>query len=642
MSKNNYDVFPKNLETIDYRILVLSLPENELEDLLTHFITERGNISKSLYEDFLIANCIGNLNQFMAHVQNISAKDSLDLIKLREEVTNLILEHNPLLEPDNIVINKNKVLKLKPKKGKEEDDIFLTENTYWDKSYYDENGNYNPISNKSKNSMKKPSSSKKENKKEKDINELEYDKVQVWWDRLNEYISIKKYSTEDIDFILTQRYFHNSTSFNTYIVSNCVLDVEDIYERIDGMGVNVDPNVIIRELFGLCVNVNEGISYTRAKELQPDDVEDDETDQKGSSKAQKAYSKSKFNTNKKKKKKPSFKEVKKEELMQLAGNMKLSLIGQDEAVSVLTEAVKRASVGLKDPIKPIGSFLFAGKTGCGKTLTTKVLADELIKTKKNRVVIDCSEYSSDHEYAKLIGAPSGYIGHDNGGVLTNAVLEDPFSVVVFDEIEKASSKVYDLLLQILDEGRLTDGRGQSVSFKDTIVIMTSNIGVDEIESVTKTIGFGDVAVLTEDKKVKALDKAMKKKFKPELLNRIDTTVHFKDLSEEDYMRIIDIELYKLSENLKFNDTEYKDLVLNFDDEVKRFIYENGVDEKYGARPIKRTIEKHISNKIASTLLEEEYSPNSSINVTMEDDEIKLDVIDNEEEAHNIFMHGTEG
>ena len=296
--------------------------------------------------------------------------------------------------------------------------------------------------------------------------------------------------------------------------------------------------------------------------------------------------------------------------------MRVLVIGQDSAIDHIVEAVQRASVGLKDPVKPIGSFLFAGRTGIGKTLTTKVLADELIKDRDNLVTIDCSEYSADHEYAKLIGAPSGYVGHEQGGILTNAVMESPFSVVVFDEIEKASHKVHELMLQVLEEGRLTDGKGQKVSFKDCIVIMTSNIGVTEVEDVKKTIGFGDASKLTEEKKTKAIDKAIKSKFKPEFLNRIDSVVHFGTLSKVDYMRIIDIELYRLNENLKSNDTEFKDLTLKFDKKVKNYVYKHGIDEDFGARPLKRCIEREISTQLAARLLRGDIITDATVNVTV--------------------------
>jgi ATP-dependent Clp protease ATP-binding subunit ClpC len=274
--------------------------------------------------------------------------------------------------------------------------------------------------------------------------------------------------------------------------------------------------------------------------------------------------------------------------------------------------------------------MFAGRTGVGKTLATKILADELIKGKDNLVTVDCSEYSADHEYSKLIGAPAGYIGHEQGGHLTNAVAKNPFCVIVFDEVEKASSKVHELMLQILEEGRLTDGRGQTVSFKDTVIIMTSNVGAKEIEGISKTIGFGDVSKITDEKKDIALNEALKKKFKPEFLNRIDATINFRTLNKEDYMRIIDIELYKLNDNLKRNETEYKELSLKFDKSVKDYIYKNGIDENYGARPLKRCIEKDISTPLARKILSENIDPKAFVHIKALKDKIKFTVKSQEE------------
>lgn len=651
MSKEKYSVNNESLTTIDFEVRILGIPVEDLEDLLTPFVTSVGKISKSYYEDFLIANCIANLNQLMARINSLTSitNHEVDLLKLRDELTGLILKHNEALKPENIVINKNQVLKLKTDENLEHS-ILLTENSFWFKSHYDSEGNYRPVSIDTNHLEKRdPADSAKEvtevpSSKEKlrDISDLTYESRKIWWDRLREYIVVKQFSMDDVDRILEHKFFHNITTFRTFIVSSCIVDIEEIYEQIDGMGANVDPRQIIKELFALCEGVNPGLNYTRFKDLRDRREEEQEAEDKVSSPVQKVKkTKQGYGATKKKEKTLTFRDVPKADLLNLNTAMKMSLIGQDEAVNKLTESIKRASVGLKDPLRPIGSFLFAGRTGCGKTLATKVLADELIRTSKNRIVIDCSEYTSEHEYAKLIGAPAGYIGHDSGGVLTNAVTENPFSVVVFDEIEKASHKVYDLLLQILDEGRLTDGKGQSVSFKDTIIVMTSNIGVKEIDRVEKTIGFGDVAILTETKKGKALDEALKNKFKPEFLNRIDSVVHFRDLNDDDYMKIIDLELEKLNDNLRNNNTEYSNIKLSFDLRAKKFIFSKGVDEKFGARPIKRAIERYISNEVAGILLEEDVSPNAEIKVSSKKDGITLKVIDKEKEQEAELLSTSE-
>lgn len=641
MTDTKYDVHPEVVKLVDFKLLILALPTEDLDDLLAHFITERGKISKSFYEDFLIANCVGNLNQFMAHIQDRPANKEFNLIEIRAEVIALILKYNSLLSPENIYINKNQVVKIRPKKGKI-NGISLIENIYWHKSYYDDKGQYKPEHDDSVCAHCRPPEVNDKEEGQRSIDTLDWANTQVWWARINEYITIKKFSLTDIEYILKQRYFHNRTSFNTYIVSNCVLNVEDIYDRIEGMGVNVDPNKIIRELFTLCEGVNEGMNYEHAKELQRDvDSNDDDeefADDSLPSPPKRAQAGTGF-TKKSKKNKKAFKDVPKQELLMLSHNMKASLIGQNEAIDTLTEAIKRASVGLKDPYKPIGSFLFTGKTGIGKTTASKVLADELIKDKNNLVMIDCSEFTSDHEYAKLIGSPNGYIGFENGGRLTNAINDNPFSVVVFDEIEKASHKVHELLLQVLDDGRLTDGKGKTVSFKDAIIIMTSNIGVKEVDDVAKTIGFGDVAVLTEDKKKKALDAALKRKFKPEFLNRIDSIVHFKDLTKQDYLKIIELELYKLNDNLKVNDTEYKHIQLNFDAKIKQFIYKQGVDEKFGARPIKRAIEKYIATELADLLLNVPTENIAQIEVTVKNNKVMLWITEYADEEEVVVEQG---
>jgi ATP-dependent Clp protease ATP-binding subunit ClpA len=442
----------------------------------------------------------------------------------------------------------------------------------------------------------------------------------MWWKRLRKYINIKQFAEDDLPSLLKDRFFHNRVSFSTFVVTVCVVDFEELFQLLDNMGIpsRVAPPLLMHELYELCEECNPFLTFENVQKYTTDkdpSTCDGDDCQSGNKAASAGTSNMGKYANNPKKKKKTFKDVPKEDLLNLANNMKVSLIGQDAAIESLVEAIQRACVGLKDPDKPIGSFLFAGTTGCGKTLTSKVLANELIKDKKNLTIIDCSEYSADHEYSKLIGAPAGYVGFENGGILTNAILKNPFSVVVFDEIEKASHKVFQLLLQILDEGRLTDNKGTSVPFKDTVIIMTSNIGVEDINSISKTIGFGDVGEVTAEKKEKAIEGALKKKFKPEFINRIDEIIYFNDLKKEDFNRIIDIELYKLNDNLQANDTEYKNLTLDFDGKVKELIFSQGINEEYGARPLKRAIEKIVSAPLAIKLLSEKIDSEAVIKVS---------------------------
>ena len=596
MSSGNYEVHKAWISEADFEVLVLKIPDNELEDKLAYLAREKGIIPKSLYEDFVIATCIANINQLLSHIkQQISSPP--DLMKIRDEIIAKILKINNTLKPTNLIINRNHVVKLKNNETLGDGEKLLTDNKNWNVSYYDESDGMDPNTGENIGASEEM----------KDIEELEFVIVKQWWKRINQYIEIKKFMEKDMENILSKKYFHNRSSFQTFIVSLCVVNSEELFIMLDTMGIpnRVAPPILMHEVYDLCKGVNLFLTYENAQALMGDqqDDEDQEYNQgDGSNNQTSMVGQAK---KRKHKKKLKFKNVSKKDLLSLGEAMKVSLVGQDEAVGVIVDTIQRASVGLKDPVKPIGSLLFAGKTGCGKSLSAKVLADELIKEKKNLITIDCSEYSSDHEYSKLIGAPPSYIGFDQGGYLTNAVIESPFSVVVFDEIEKASSKVHELLLQVMDEGRLTDGKGKSVSFKNTIIIMTSNVGVKEVNNVQKTIGFGDAAKLTGDKQDKAIHKAIKNKFKPEFLNRIDSIINFKPLTKKDYMQIIDIELYKLNDNLKHNSTEYKNCKIKFNKNVKNFIFKKGINEEYGARPLKRCIEKEVATPLARKLLEED-------------------------------------
>jgi len=632
MSKDSYEVHSVNIETIDdFQVLVLTVPANEVDDKLTYLTREKGRISRSFYEDFIIANCVANINQLLAYV-NHNLAGAPNLLEIRTELMKKILEYNPSMRPDNLIINKNQVVKVMITKKPRTSEKLLVDNPDWNTSYYEEleglkKNLQDALEDKSEsNNKKKKDLKKKATGKLKDIEDLDFEEKKVWWKRIGQYVNIKKFKDEDVESILKKRFFRSPTSFSTFIVTTCVVNFEDLFMLLDNMGIpsRIAPPILMNELYELCKSTNPELTYENAQSFSDESDSDEEDSREGRS-PYRTTTAGPMNQYSKKKKQKKFKDVAKEDLLSLSDKMKMFLIGQDEAIEILTEAIQRASIGLKDPMRPIGSFLFAGRTGVGKTLATKVLADELINDRDNLITIDCSEYSSDHEYAKLIGAPSGYIGHDQGGVLTNAMMKSPFSVVVFDEVEKASSKVHELLLQVLEEGRLTDGKGQAVSFKDAIIIMTSNVGAKEIESIGKTIGFGDASKITDGKKDSALNEALKKKFKPEFLNRLDAVVNFKTLKKVDYMQIIDIELFKLNDNLKNNDTEYKDLVLEYTDSVKKFVFKNGIDEDYGARPLKRCIEKEISTPLARKILKENITGEHNIKISFKKNKISLKV-----------------
>ena len=288
-----------------------------------------------------------------------------------------------------------------------------------------------------------------------------------------------------------------------------------------------------------------------------------------------------------------------EKLLNLENILHKKVIGQNEAVKSVSRAVRRARVGIKDPNRPIGSFIFLGPTGVGKTELSKALAEAMFGNESNIVRVDMSEYMESHSVAKLIGAPPGYIGHDDGGQLTEAVRRKPYSIVLLDEIEKAHPDIFNILLQIMEDGRLTDGKGKVVDFKNTIIIMTSNVGAHEIKKQS-SIGFtSKVNEESEYEKMKDnVMKELKRKFKPEFLNRIDDTIVFHKLTDEDLDKIMDLMLESVKERL-----EAREIFLDFEDDSKKFLLNKGIDIDNGARPLRRVIIKEVEDRLSEEILQ---------------------------------------
>jgi ATP-dependent Clp protease ATP-binding subunit ClpB len=285
-------------------------------------------------------------------------------------------------------------------------------------------------------------------------------------------------------------------------------------------------------------------------------------------------------------------EGEKEKLLRLGEHLHKRVIGQDEAVEAVADAVIRARSGLKDPNRPIGSFIFLGPTGVGKTELARALAEFLFDNENNMVRLDMSEYQEKHTVSRLIGAPPGYVGYEEGGQLTEAVRRRPYSVVLFDEIEKAHVDVFNVLLQILDDGRLTDGQGRTVDFKNTVVIMTSNVGSQLILNYRG----GDDPAAFEQMKGEVLE-ALRRQFRPEFLNRVDEIVVFHSLSREHLKQIVDIQLQRLRARLAERHIE-----IELTDGAKEHLAAAGYDPSYGARPLKRAIQKELETPLGRLLL----------------------------------------
>ena len=305
-------------------------------------------------------------------------------------------------------------------------------------------------------------------------------------------------------------------------------------------------------------------------------------------------------------------------LSAMGATLRERIIGQNNAVETVTRAIQRNRAGLKDPNKPIGTFLFLGPTGVGKTQLAKVLAQYMFDSPDSIIRIDMSEYMEKHAVSRLIGAPPGYVGYNEGGQLSERVRRKPYSVVLLDEIEKAHPDIFNLLLQVLDEGRLTDSNGRHIDFRNTVLILTSNIGTKELKEFGKGLGFANVSKRDTAANSRAIiEKALKKAFTPEFLNRLDEQILFNPLTKEDIERIIDIELKELYERVT-----HAGYTLKLGKGVKKFVAEAGYDPQYGARPLKRAIQRHIEDPLAEKIISGEVKPGETITLRLHKGEVR--------------------
>ena len=309
-------------------------------------------------------------------------------------------------------------------------------------------------------------------------------------------------------------------------------------------------------------------------------------------------------------------EGERQKLVKMEERLAQRVVGQKEAIKAVSDAVRRARSGLQDPNRPIGSFIFLGPTGVGKTETARALAEFLFDDENAMIRIDMSEYMEKHTVSRLIGAPPGYVGYEEGGQLSEAVRRRPYSVVLFDEIEKAHHDVFNVLLQVLDDGRLTDGQGRTVDFKNTIVIMTSNIGSQNIQEYFAKAEGQRLKAEGKSELEKEIMTELKRHFRPEFLNRVDDVIIFQSLDEEELSRIVDIQLEKLKKRLA-----QQQLTLDVDSAAKKLLAKEGYDPQFGARPLKRAIQEQVLNPLSLRLLEGDFKPGDRIKVTAKGDEL---------------------
>jgi ATP-dependent Clp protease ATP-binding subunit ClpC len=319
-----------------------------------------------------------------------------------------------------------------------------------------------------------------------------------------------------------------------------------------------------------------------------------------------------------------------ERLLHMEENLHQRIVGQNEAISAIARAVRRARAGLKDPKRPIGSFIFLGPTGVGKTELTKALAEYMFGSEDALVQLDMSEFMERHTVSRLVGAPPGYVGYDDAGQLTEALRRRPYSIVVFDEVEKAHPEAHNLLLQIMEEGRLSDARGRKVDFRNAMIVMTSNVGADMIKRQT-ALGFSlrrdeeREERLAYDEMQKKLTEQLKRVFRPEFLNRVDATIVFRALSREEIHQIVDLEVAKVAKRLE----EHR-LRLETTPTAREYLAEKGYHSDYGARPLKRVIQQRIEDVLSDGLLAGRFHEGQVIEIDVLDDEIVMEGRDDSE------------
>jgi ATP-dependent Clp protease ATP-binding subunit ClpC len=312
-------------------------------------------------------------------------------------------------------------------------------------------------------------------------------------------------------------------------------------------------------------------------------------------------------------------EAESQRLLKMEDELRKGIIGQEDAIIAISRAVRRARAGLKDPKRPIGSFMFLGPTGVGKTELTKTLAKFMFGSEEAAIQLDMSEFMERHTAARLVGAPPGYVGYEDAGQLTEALRRRPYSIVVFDEIEKAHPEVHNMLLQIMEEGHLSDAKGRKVDFRNAIIVMTSNIGADMIKNQT-SLGFTmkrDEATeerLSYEDMRKKLNESLKRAFRPEFINRMDSVVIFRSLSKEDIQQIVSLELAKVSERLKDHN-----LVLTASEEALASLATLGYDNEFGARPLRRVIQQKVEDPLSDRLLAGEFVNGDSIAIGVNED-----------------------